>query len=382
MKNRIIKEATYEAGAEDGVPGPALIAHHKEIAHGGAAMTVVAYAAVSRNGRTFGTQLVVSRKALKGLKELTKAVHTEGGAVSIQLTHSGYFTDRTLLEPWAGPQQMGASAVFNPAGFDWSRAMTHDDIATVAKEFQAAAAVAQEAGFDCIQIHCGHGYLLAQFLSPFTNRRHDEYGGNLENRLRFPLAVIRRVRETVGEDFPLAVKCNVSDGFPSGISVTDSIRAAQAFESAGVDIITPSGGWISRNGFYMLRGSVPLLSMAIAQRHSWAKRMALLLFGRVFVPEIPWTAEFFREEARLLMCHLRGTAKVCLVGGIESVQSAANALQDGFDAVAMARALLRDPFLPNKWQVETTPMPCSHCNLCIVGSTMAETPVHCVERSW
>jgi len=385
LKNRILKEATYEAGCkEHGTPGASLIAHHREMARGGAALTTVAYASVSLSGRSFGTQLVLTEGSREGLEQLTAAIHAEGGKASIQLTHAGYFADKHLGD---GCQQMGASSVFNPAGMNWPRPMTWMDITTVLEQFRSAARLAQETGFDAVQVHCGHGYLLAQFLSPFTNHREDEYGGSLCNRLRFPLAVLSAVRAAVGTRFPIFVKTNVSDGFEGGISTGDAIRAAQAFEAAGVDVIIPSGGWISRNGFFMLRGNVPLFAMAMAQRNSWVKRMALLLFGWAFVPEIPWTEAFFDKEARLMMAHLNGNAKVAAVGGIASTACAERALRKGgFACVAMARALLKEPDLPRKWEEEArarqpaSPSACSHCNLCIVGSTMAETPLRCVER--
>ncbi len=376
LRNRIIKAATFEAGCDRyGRPADSLIRLHEEVAKGGAAVTTVAYAAISPDGRTFATQLLVDEASAPGLQRLTDAVHRWGGKAMIQLTHAGYFADRKVT----GVQQMGASVVFNPAGLDFPRQMTDADIERVTYDFAAAASLAVQCGFDIIQVHCGHGYLLSQFVSRHTNRRTDRYGGPLANRLRFPVDVIRRVREAVGPDVAIAVKMNMSDGFSGGTSLSDAIRAVQAYELAGADLIIPSAGWISRNGFFMLRGTVPLFKMARAQK-GWVKWLALLIFGPFFVPTIQWSEHFLESAARLLLAHTR-RCNVCLIGGVNTGEGACDALAQGFSAVCMGRALLRSPDFPRQLKTDFgAENLCSHCNQCIVGSTMAETPLACVER--
>ena len=385
LRNRIIKAATYEAGcSNDGVPKSSLIDFHASVAAGGAALTTIAYASVSSDGRSFATQLLVNSAAAPGLTALTGKVHARGGKVAIQLTHAGYFADRKVT----GEKQISASVVFNPAGMDWPRAMTERDMDRVVDDFTAAAALAVRCGVDVIQLHLGHGYLLAQFLSPHTNRRSDRYGGRAAlDRLRFPLRVVKAVRAVLGATTPLVCKMNLTDGFDGGITLTDATKFAQAIDAAGCDMIIPSGGWISRNGFYMLRGVVPLLKMQAALK--WGvKRIAILLFGRFFVPTIPWTPTFFSHDAARLIPHVRA-AHVCLIGGVNSLKAMENAVDnDGFAAVAIARALLREPDFVNRIARQSkvseghTTSKCSHCNECIVGSTMAETPLRCVEREW
>ena len=174
LKNRLVKAATYEAGCtSDGVPRRELIDFHSAVAEGNAALTTIAYASVSHDGRSFATQLLVSERAAPRLAELAARVAAHGGHAAIQLTHAGYFADRAVV----GSRQISASCVFNPAGMDWPRRMGEVDMARVVADFCAAARIARRCGISAVQLHLGHGYLLAQFLSPFTNRRRDRYGG-------------------------------------------------------------------------------------------------------------------------------------------------------------------------------------------------------------
>ena len=166
LRNRIIKTATYEGMCPGGVPSDALIKHHRDLAIGGVGMTTVAYCAVSPNGRTFEEQMYMREEIVPKLRELTAAVHAEGAAVSIQLGHCGYFSRNTMLP---GRRSLGPSFRLNEyglmAGVPFARAMGEDDIANVIEEFGVAAAMAVQAGFDAVELHLGHGYLLSQFLS-------------------------------------------------------------------------------------------------------------------------------------------------------------------------------------------------------------------------
>ena len=279
LRNRVVKAATFEAGCDEhGAPKPCLVDHHREVAAGGTALTVVAYGSVSRDGRSFATQLLLSEAARPGLTALTAAVHAESGAAALQLTHAGSFAKPHLSGTAAGGPQLAPSRIFNPAGFNWARAMDRADMDRVVADFAAAALLALECGFDALEIHLGHGYLLSQFLSPFSNRREDEYGGtSLANRMRFPLEVLRAVRAAAsmhskggggggGGGAPILVKFNLGDGFTGGQSLSDAIALAAVLHAEGVaDLLVPSGGWVTRNGLFMLRGGVPLVEMVDAQ---------------------------------------------------------------------------------------------------------------------
>jgi len=190
FKNRIIKAATYEALCDNsGIPLPGLADFHVKMADGGCGMTIVAYAAVSIAGRSFPAQLVCRRESLNMLKKVTTGIHNHGSLACIQLTHAGYFADRSLapaplLSSSPRHEQMSAQSIFNPAAFRFCRVMTADDYDRLLRNFVEAAEVAVEAGFDCLEVHCGHGYLLSQFISPHLNP-----GTTLQERLKYPLKV-------------------------------------------------------------------------------------------------------------------------------------------------------------------------------------------------
>eukprot|EP01043_Picozoa_sp_COSAG02_P033374 COSAG02_NODE_2274_length_9257_cov_21.945840_2_plen_510_part_00 len=394
LRNRVVKAAAFEAGCDrSGVPLPSLIEHHREAAAGGAALTTVAYAAVSADGRSFATQLLLTRTSAvrEGLMQLVRAVHSEGGAVAVQLTHAGSFAKPHLTG--LNGRQIAPSAIFNPAEFNWAREMTRSDMRRIVSDFATAAALATECGADAIEVHLGHGYLLSQFLSPYSNRRSDEYGGPIGNRMRFPLQVLHSVRTAVGSNVPLLVKFNLGDGFAGGQPLGDAIELAKAMHEQGV------GGWITRNGLFMLRGDVALREMILAQP-AVTLRWSLRLFGRFYVPSLAWKPHFFDQAASELLRILPANANVCLLGGLSSRRGMESALAKGFRVVSVARMLLREPDIVHRMQrqaeaqalalamgsqdiqvsEEDVVSQCSHCNLCIVESAMAERPVRCVER--
>jgi 2,4-dienoyl-CoA reductase-like NADH-dependent reductase (Old Yellow Enzyme family) len=375
LRNRVIKTATYEGMSPAGVPSDALIWHHRDLAAGGVGMTTVAYCAVSPNGRTFEAQMYMRDAILAKLRELTEAVHAEGAAVSIQLGHCGYFSRNTTLPRRCS---LGPSFRLNEyglmSGVPFTRAMTEADIAQVIDEFGAAAAMAQSAGFDAVELHLGHGYLLSQFLCPATNRRHDAWGGSLDNRMRLPLAVLRRVRERVGAGFPILCKTNLRDGFRGGLELDESVKVAQGLEREGVDAIVLSGGFTSRTPFFLFRGARPIKEM-IEVEHNPFQKLSLRFFGNRIIREYPFKEMFFLEDARAVRRAVR--VPLVLLGGILSVDNLETAMREGFDFVAMGRALIADPDLVNRMQRgEATRSRCISCNKCV--AEMERNGVRCV----
>jgi 2,4-dienoyl-CoA reductase-like NADH-dependent reductase (Old Yellow Enzyme family) len=364
LRNRVIKTATYEGMCPGGVPSPELTKHHRDLAAGGVGMTTVAYCAVSANGRTFAEQMYMHPGIVPPLRELTDAVHAEGAAVSLQLGHCGYFSKNSQLTL---KRPLGPSAAINEyglmSGMPFGAAMTEADIEATIGEFAAAAGLAAEAGFDAVELHLGHGYLLSQFLCPAVNRRRDRFGGSLENRLRFPLAVIGRVREAVGDGFPILAKTNLRDGFKGGLELEDSIGVARALEAEGIDAIELSGGFTSRSPFYLFRGERPLAEMIEVEK-SRLQKLTLRVFGRMIIKEYPFEELFFLDDARAV----RQAVKVPLVllGGIVSLANMETAMAEGFDFVAMGRALINDPGLVGKLERgETARSACVPCNKCV-----------------
>jgi len=227
LRNRLIKTATYEGMSPGGVPSERLLAHHRDLARGGVGMTTVAYCAVSPDGRTFGGQLYVHDAAREPLRRLTDAVRAEGAAASLQLGHCGNFSKNKAL---VGRRPLGPSFTLNEyglmSGMPFADAMSEAQIAETVEDFGRAAGFARDVGFDAVEVHLGHGYLLSQFLSPAVNKRKDRYGGSLENRMRFPLEVLRRVRDEVGPEFPILTKSNLRDGFRGGLEVAEAVGAS------------------------------------------------------------------------------------------------------------------------------------------------------------
>jgi 2,4-dienoyl-CoA reductase-like NADH-dependent reductase (Old Yellow Enzyme family) len=298
------------------------------------------------------------------LRELTDAVRAEGAATSLQLGHCGYFSKNQELTL---PRPLGPSVTINEyglmSGMPFGAAMTEADIEATIGEFGAAAGLAVEAGFDAVELHLGHGYLLSQFLSPAVNRRRDRFGGSLENRLRFPLAVVKRVREVVGDGFPILAKTNLRDGFKGGLELEESIGVARALETGGIDAVVLSGGFTSRSPFYLFRGERPLAEMIEVEK-SRLQKLTLRVFGRMVIKEYPFEEMFFLDDARAV----REAVKVPLVllGGIVSLANMEAAMAEGFDYVAMGRALINDPGLIGKLERgEASRSACVPCNKCV-----------------
>ena len=199
LRNRFIKSGANEAMCMDGRPTKALVRHHRELAQGGIAMTTVAYMAVAPEARTLPNQIWMHPDILPDLRALTDAVHGEGAAISAQITHGGSFVTGMKVKG----RTISSSGGLNPAGMlkgnFLQRAMTEADMERVTAEFVTAARLARDAGFDAVELHMGHGYLLNQFISPLSNRRRDEYGGSALNRVRFPARVLAAVKQAVGD---------------------------------------------------------------------------------------------------------------------------------------------------------------------------------------
>jgi 2,4-dienoyl-CoA reductase-like NADH-dependent reductase (Old Yellow Enzyme family) len=358
LRNRVIRTGAFEGMCPGGVPSDALIEHHRQMGAGGVGLTTVAYCSVSPDGRTYHHQMVLTEDIVPALKRLTDAVHREGAAASIQLGHCGDFANKQVI----GGRPLGPSARFVLYGRCRSRAITPTEMQRVRDDFGRAAVLAREAGFDAVELHAGHGYLLSQFLSPFTNRRTDEHGGSLDNRLRFPSAVIRHVRERLGPGFPVLVKTNLRDGFAGGLEIDEAVRIAQRFEQDGAGGLVLSGGFVSKAPLYMLRGEVPVKEMAAVQE-SWLSRLGLRLFGRLFVQRYPYEELFFLDGARRVRAAV--DLPLVLVGGVRSLAGMQTAMDEGFDLVALGRALIREPDLVRRFErgeaVESTCEPCNKC---------------------
>ncbi len=383
LRNRMIKSATNEGMARGAKVSDALVEFHRRMAAGGVAMTTLAYVSASSDGRTYRHQLWMRDEVVDDLSRLTTAVHAEGAAAAVQIGHSGYFANKAAT----GTQPVGPSRVFNPAGLAFSRAAGAEDLDRMEADFARAAGQAVGAGFDALEIHVGHGYLLSQFLSPFTNRRTDEYGGSIENRARFPRRVLRAVRAALaatpgGERVAVTAKLNMDDGFDGGLVLDDGIAVARMLEEdASVDGIELTGGFTSKTPMYLMRGDVPLAEM-IEHERSAVRRLVLRVMGRRFIQAYPFEEAFFLPSA--LKVRAAVSLPLILLGGITRLDTMEKAMAEGFEFVAMARALLRDPDLPRKLQSgDSDRSTCVPCNQCVVE--MERNGTRCVyvpESEW
>jgi 2,4-dienoyl-CoA reductase-like NADH-dependent reductase (Old Yellow Enzyme family) len=358
LRNRIIKAATFEGVVPKGLVTDALIDFHTKVARGGAAMTTVAYLAVSPEGRTDRHCIHLRTEAFEGLSRLTEAVHATGAAVAAQLGHAG---------PVANPRSNRAPALapsrrMSPLG-TVSRAISEPEIERVTEDFARGARLVADAGFDSVELHLGHNYLLSAFLSPKLNHRTDRFGGSLENRARFARQVVAAVREAVGRRVAVTAKLNMADGVPGGLWLDESVEVGRMLEHDGhLDALELTGGSSLSNPMYLFRGEAPLKEFAATLPP--AARLGFRFVGRRFLPEYPFEEAFFLPYARQFRDAL--AMPLILLGGISRLDTVERALDEGFAFVAMARALLREPDLVSRMEAGTaTDSLCIHCNKCM-----------------
>jgi 2,4-dienoyl-CoA reductase-like NADH-dependent reductase (Old Yellow Enzyme family) len=372
LRNRIIKAATFEASTPDALVTDDLIRYHRLPAAGGIGMTTVAYCAVTPGGRTDGWQLWMRPEAVPGLRRLTDAIHAEGAAISAQIGHAG---------PVANAKTNKARAYapvrfFNPLSMRFARKATADDIDDITAAHANAARLAIESGFDAVEVHLGHNYLASSFLSPLINRRTDEFGGSLENRAKVARALVRAVRVAVGDRIAVTAKLNMSDGVRGGISVEESLQTAKWLEEdGGLDALELTAGSSLLNPLYLFRGDAPVKEFAGAFKPPlrWGIRMT----GNKFLREYPYREAYLMDQAKQFRAEL--TMPLILLGGITNRETMDLAMAEGFDFVAMGRAVLAEPDLVNRIKNEAPGHAvrslCTHCNKCM-ATIYSHT--HCV----
>jgi 2,4-dienoyl-CoA reductase-like NADH-dependent reductase (Old Yellow Enzyme family) len=359
LRNRVIKAATFEGSTPGGVVTDRLVDYHLRVARGGVGMTTVAYLAVSPDGRVNRHGLVLSAATVTGLRELTDAVHAEGAAACAQIGHAGMVADtRSNAMPTLAPSTRFAAPAKTVV-----RGASRDDIGRVTRDFARAAECAVEAGFDAIEVHLGHGYLLSSFLSPNLNRRKDDYGRTLEGRARFPREVVRAVRDAAGPGVAVTAKLNMADGTKRGLWPDESIEIARMLQADGaLDAIELSGGSSLQNAMYYFRGDVPMREFAATQPKLIG--LGLRVAGRRLFPSYPFEEAFFLPFARRFRAAL--DLPLILLGGINRLDTMRQAMAEGFEFVAMGRALLREPDLVNRMRAgESSEALCIHCNKCV-----------------
>ena len=295
LRNRTIRSAAFEAMCPGQRPSKELFDYHTAVARGGIGMTTVAYAAVCRSGLSFENQLWMREEIVPELKKLTDAIHAEGAKASIQLGHCGNMSHRSI----SGCMPYGASRGFNLYSPTFVQKMNMDQINEVADAYGRSVELAIEAGFDAVEIHAGHGYLISQFLSPYTNKRRDEFGGSLENRMRFMRMCVSKAVAAGKGKVALFAKLNTRDGFKGGQETDELIEVAKELRNLGIDSIVLSGGFVSRHPQYVMRGQFPVKT--IVHYFPWSKwwlKLGVLLGGRIVAPSVPFKKLFFMEERK------------------------------------------------------------------------------------
>ena len=346
LANRFVRSATWEGmAADDGACTPKLVDLMVSLAKGGVCLIISSHAYISAEGQAGPWQIGVHKDELiPGLTEMTAAVHDNGGKIVMQLAHAGYFAFAQLT----GQTPMAPS---NVEGFAKGsrREMSTEEIQGVVQAYGAAAARARQAGFDGVQIHSAHGYLLSQFLSPAFNQRQDEYGGDIRNRARALLEVLKEIRRVVGSDYPVLVKINCQDFIENGLQAEDSVQTAKMLVENGIDAIELSGG-------VLVGGKLSPSRMGIKSEGKEA---------------------YFQNEARSFKSQI--DVPLILVGGNRSIQVAEHLIDEGVaDYISLSRPLIREPGLINRWQSgDLSRATCLSDNMCF-GPAMKGEGIYCL----
>jgi len=332
LPNRLVRSAAWEGlGDEQGMATEKLVRYQERLAQGGAGLIILGYTTVQPNGRQSPGQTAIwSDEFIPGLRKITAAVHRAGGRISIQLAHVGPQTNPAMI---GGETPVGPSAVEHPV-FGAPRALTTAEVKRMILDFGQAARRAAAAGFDAVQIHGAHGYLVSQFLSPRWNQRTDEYGGSLENRMRFALEVYQAVRENAG-GLPVFIKLNLDDLIQGSTTPADALPLARELSGLGIDAIEVSaGGPASGQG---------------------PARTKIL-----HAAEEGYFLDLARQTRKVVKCRLM------VVGGFRSPRVINSALEsEAVDFVTLARPLIREPNLPNRWKSgDLAKARCISCNGC------------------
>jgi 2,4-dienoyl-CoA reductase-like NADH-dependent reductase (Old Yellow Enzyme family) len=314
LPNRFVRSATWEGLADkDGSVTSRLIEMMNELVKGEVGLIISSYAFVSPEGQSSPGQLsVCDDRLLPGLRDMAHAVHSSGGKMALQLVHGGCSSNSGL----SGLESVG------PSVLSTCRQAKRDDISAIVSAFACAAGRAKQAGFDAVQIHAAHGFLLSQFLSPAFNKRKDEYGGDLENRARLVLEVVGSVREIVGPEYPLLIKLNSEDFLEGGMTPEEAIQVAGIMEKASINAIELSGGTVAS-----------------------PEKLIPVRPGKL----TPNQEVYYREAAMLYKQKV--TIPLMLVGGIRSYNVAELLVQNGItDYISMSRPLICEPSLIKRWR--------------------------------
>ncbi len=348
LANRFVRSATWEGMASpEGAVTPKLIETMRALAKGGVGLIISSHAYVRTDGQATPWQIgVFSDELIPGLRKMATAVHEAGGRIVMQLAHAGHFAAENLT----GQTPL---VVSNYEGLAKTprKEMTAHDIGKLVTAFAEAARRAESAGFDGVQIHSAHGYLLSQFLSPAFNRRSDNYGGTVNNRARIHIEILKAIRNVVSNNYPVLVKMNCRDFMENGLGLEDSITAANLLSDAGLDAIEISGGILTGGKLSPSRSGI-----------NSADKEA-----------------YFREELRAFKKQIK--IPLILVGGNRSFDVAEQLVEEGSaDYISMCRPFIREPDLISRWKAwDRRKAECKSDNLCFMPAFEGKG-IYCLTR--
>lgn len=370
LRNRFIKAATNEGMAKKGLVTKGLAKFHSDIAKGGVGMSTVAYCAISEEGKTFVDQATLNKDSIEDFKVLTAGIHSGGAAACAQITHAGCFSflPKSILQS----KPISSSGGFNKCGVMTRRftkqKMSKDDMRRVMEDFVSATRTAKECGFDAIELHMGHGYLLSQFISPFYNKRRDEYGGSIDKRMEFPREVLSRILEEVGNELAVVIKFSMTDGRTGGNTINEGIEIAKILERTGGHLAVLSNGMNVESISAMFGSSLPEQvrqppkNPIIRWGLEWQKisEFKKVEFSEIYLLEL---ARQIRKQVNMPLCY---------IGGVQTIDNVSAVMEEGFEAIALGRVLIADPNLPMEFQSgERRKSSCTACNQCV---TMMYSP--------
>ena len=348
IKNRIIRSATYtNMASEEGIPTEKQIEFYKILAKGGTGLIITEITSIDKTGRSSTEQLCLYDDfQIVGHKKLVDAVHEYSGIkIAPQLSHAGRGSFHPNIQPVA------PSSIQNTLTKKTPRELKIEEIREIIKNFGDACRRAYESGYDLVQLNAGHGWLLSNFLSPLTNKREDEYGGDIQGRAKILMDIYHQVIDEMGKKFPITLKLQTNDFLPEGLVIEESMEIAKLLIDVGYCAIEPSGGGFELAGM----GVKPYPSAVVSKPED----------ENYFLPSV----EKFEE--------IKKECPIILMGGVRNPQVAEKFLQEKIaNFISLSRPLIYEPDLPNRWKSgDFSPPLCTSCNQCF--ATIMSGPLHC-----
>ena len=381
LRNRFIRSAAFENMARANRPTQELQDYHVSVARGGVGMTTVAYCAVDLSGVSFDGQLYVQDAIIPDMRRMTDAIHAEGAKASIQLGHCGNMTHFYTCHC----MPVSADTWFNLYSPTIHRRLKVSEIKHLVNKFGEAVDWARKCGFDCVEIHAGHAYLISQFISPRTNHRHDQYGGSFENRVRFMNEILDEVMAHAGDDMAVVVKTNMWDDCWHGSDIEEGIRIAKEIAKHKVHGIVLSGGTVSRSPMTILGGAMPYKTLAhyMPTKSFWWLKAALNFPGvhQIMLPTQPFRELYFMDKAKRFLNEIKDVPLI-YVGGVQSGDNCQTIMDEGFELFQLAHVLIKDPeFVHHVQADEHYHAGCGRSNYCVGRMYSLNMKCHqCVER--